>query len=81
MRENAAAGRWTVAGAGHDHRLDVTLNQRDFATDMNEIRENGCFTSRHQAEAAARHLLAEGVEIGVRASGPTPTHPYGSTRP
>ncbi|MFI1521632.1 hypothetical protein [Kitasatospora cineracea] len=71
-----SAGRWTVTGAGHDRRLDVTLNTTDFASDMYEIRENRCFVSRHphrhQAEAALRQLLADGVEIGERAPGPTP---------
>ncbi|MFJ5924794.1 hypothetical protein ACIQF6_19550 [Kitasatospora sp. NPDC092948] len=78
----AGAGRWTVTGAGHHRRLEVTLNERDFAQDMYEIRENGHFHSRHpyrhQAEAAVRQLLADGVELGVRTPEPTPA---ASTRP
>ncbi|MFJ5233988.1 hypothetical protein ACIQBJ_29305 [Kitasatospora sp. NPDC088391] len=70
------AGRWTVTGSGHDRRLEVALNERDFATDMYEIRENGHFVSRHpyrhQAGAAVRQLLADGVEIGERTPDPTP---------
>ncbi len=69
-------GRWTVTGADHDRRLDVTLNTTDFAHDSYEIRENGHFHSRHpclhQTEAAVRQLLADGVEIGERTPGPTP---------
>ncbi|MFJ6777092.1 hypothetical protein ACIQOV_40110 [Kitasatospora sp. NPDC091257] len=82
-----AAGRWTVTGAGHDRRLDVVLNDRDFAEDMYEIRENGHFISRHtyehQAEAAVRQLLADGVEIGQRTPSPTPaaSTPLCSTGP
>ncbi|MFF4922881.1 MULTISPECIES: hypothetical protein [unclassified Kitasatospora] len=70
------ADRWSVTGSGHARRLDVTLNDRDFATDMYEIRENGHFHSRHpyphQTEAAVRQLLADGVEIGLWTPGPTP---------
>ncbi|MFJ2775720.1 hypothetical protein [Kitasatospora sp. NPDC087315] len=76
------AGRWTVTGSGHDRQLDVTLNDRDFAHDPYEIRENGHFISRHpyrhQADAAVRQLLADGVEIGDRTPEPTPASP---TRP
>ncbi|MGW2539365.1 hypothetical protein ACWC5I_00455 [Kitasatospora sp. NPDC001574] len=71
-----AAGRWTVTGSGHDRRLEVTLNTTDFGTEMYEIRENGHFISRHryehQADAAVKQLLADGVEIGERTPGPTP---------
>ncbi|MGW3073283.1 hypothetical protein [Kitasatospora sp. NPDC001132] len=73
-----SADRWSVTGSGHDHRLDVALNDRDFAEDMHEIRENGHFISRHrhrrrrQAEATVRQLLADGVEIGERTPGPAP---------
>ncbi|MFJ7275294.1 hypothetical protein [Kitasatospora sp. NPDC098663] len=74
-----SAGRWTVTGSGHDRRLDVVLNTTDFAQDQFEIRENGHFISRHpyrhQTEAAVRQLLADGVEIGQRAPGPTPAQP------
>ncbi|MFI2609686.1 hypothetical protein [Kitasatospora sp. NPDC018619] len=72
-----AAGRWNVTGSGHDRRFDVVLNDRDFAQEMYEIRENDHFHSRHryrhQAEAAVKQLLADGVEIGERTPGPTPT--------
>ncbi|MFJ7277902.1 radical SAM protein [Kitasatospora sp. NPDC098663] len=83
----ASASRWTVTGSGHDRRLDVTLNTTDFSADMYEIRENGHFISRHpyrhQTEAAVRQLLADGVEIGERAPGPTlvaSTYPNGRRR-
>ncbi|MEV7928612.1 hypothetical protein [Kitasatospora sp. NPDC088779] len=74
-----AAGRWSVTGAGHDRRLDATLNTTDFAAEMYKIRENGYFISRHpyehQADAAVRQLLADGVEIGERTPEPTPASP------
>ncbi|WP_328953645.1 hypothetical protein [Kitasatospora purpeofusca] len=74
-----ATGRWSVTGAGHSRRIDVTLNERDFAHDSYEIRENGYFVSRHRyrhhADAAVRQLLADGVEIGPVAPGPTPSPP------
>ncbi|MFF4815058.1 hypothetical protein ACFY2K_10775 [Kitasatospora sp. NPDC001309] len=70
------AGRWSVTSADHDRRLNVVLNDRDFATDMYEIRENGHFISRHpdchHAEATLRQLLADGVEVGERTPEPTP---------
>ncbi|MFE2107429.1 hypothetical protein ACFXAF_16350 [Kitasatospora sp. NPDC059463] len=70
------AGRWTVTGAGHDRRLDVTLNTTDFAHDSYEIRENGHFHSRHryrhQVDAAVQQFLADGVDIGPLTPGPTP---------
>ncbi len=70
------AGRWTVTGSGHDRHLEVTLNTTDFAADMYEIRENGHFISRHpyrhQADAAVRQMLADGVEIGERKPEPIP---------
>ncbi|MFD4397830.1 hypothetical protein [Kitasatospora sp. NPDC058478] len=80
-----AAGRWSVTGAGHDRRLDVTLNDRDFPSEMYEIRENGHFISRHryehQADAAVRQLLADGVEIGERTPEPTPAGRWHQTPP
>ncbi|MFJ8443799.1 ATP synthase subunit B family protein [Kitasatospora griseola] len=71
-----SAGRWTVTGTGHDRRFQVTLNDRDFAADMYEIRENSHFHSRHrrerQARAAVKQLLADGVVLGEPTPGPTP---------
>lgn len=78
------AGRWAVTGSGHDRRLEVTLNDRDFAAEMYEIRENGHFISRHsyrhQADAAVKQLLADGVEIGEPTPEPTPA-PQETTPP
>ncbi|WP_189272041.1 hypothetical protein [Kitasatospora griseola] len=73
------ASRWTVTGAGHHRRFEVTLNEADFTQDMYEIQENDHFLSRHphrhQTEAAVRQPLADGVELGQPTPGPTPTAP------
>ncbi|WP_331744472.1 hypothetical protein [Kitasatospora sp. NBC_01300] len=51
-RPRISASRWSVAGAGagHDRRLDFALDDHDFASEMEEIRENGYSISRHRYE-------------------------------